>query len=43
MHGVTDNANDEPGREFPFNTFITETGVVRHACDTFLKHARPEG
>ena len=43
MHGVAENANDEPGREFPFNAFITEIGVVRHACDTFLKHARPEG
>ena len=43
MQGVIDSAKDEPGREFPFNTFITAIGVVRHACDTFLKTARPEG
>ena len=43
MAGVVENAKDEPGREFPFNAFITEIGVVRHACDTFLKHVRPEG
>ena len=40
MQGVIENAKDEPGREFPFNTFITEVGVVRHPCDTFLKHAK---
>ena len=36
---VMTNIAEEPSREYPYNSFITELEVVRHTCDTFLKAA----
>ena len=36
---VVANIFEEPNRSYPYNTFVTEIEVVRHACDTFLKAA----